>query len=739
MNKLSVNLENCYGIKKLVKTFDYESVAVNVIYAKNGLMKTSLAKVFEKVQNNKKNEIKDAIFGKTPVVTDIQVDENEISSDEIFVIKSFDSSYESESIASLLIDDKLKNDLSEVLKLKDMFLKKLESISGLKVSRISQGKKIYELEPTIIEDFKFTKKSILMNLDYIDIDNLKYDYSEIRYQTIFDSAVLKKIQTDDFQQKINDYILKSNEIYQEYSYLEKGEFTLPKLKEIQKRLKDNRFYTKDNKLLLEGYEQPMYAEDVNKEIKKIEKVLKDTKEFNEIEKQFSDTKGMALKDLIESNPDIIDELKTDNIEQLKKKLWLSYLNYYRNDFLNLKTKYKEFKNKIDNVDKDETHWKKAIDIFNNRFKLPFTMEIENLESSIIGESIPKVGFYFYDNDSKASKPIKFNRDELESTDTLSQGEKRGLYLLNIIFDIEKRKVENKKTLYVIDDIADSFDYKNKYAIIEYLNDISKQENFYLLILSHNFDFYRSITSRLDLSRKHKLHAENKGSEISVEEEFYQKQPVKLWKIMLKKGNKYDRYFSSIEANKHILALIPFIRNIIDYSIDKKVNQYTGIETDFEFLTELLHQKKNTKIINFGHLKSIFDEYIGNNDFDSSIGDKDIVYNNLLCIAEKNISYDDIKLENKIILLMAIRLLAEEYMITKINDSSITSEIKGNQTRKLYEKIKELNIIEEKKMKLLESVNIMTPENIHINSFMYEPIIDMDIIELKDLYSKIIKL
>jgi len=31
---------------------------------------------------------------------------------------------------------------------------------------------------------------------------------------------------------------------------------------------------------------------------------------------------------------------------------------------------------------------------------------------------------------------------------------------------------------------------------------------------------------------------------------------------------------------------------------------------------------------------------------------------------------------------------------------------------------------------------MTPENIHLNSFMYEPILDMDIVELKNLYEKV---
>jgi hypothetical protein len=31
---------------------------------------------------------------------------------------------------------------------------------------------------------------------------------------------------------------------------------------------------------------------------------------------------------------------------------------------------------------------------------------------------------------------------------------------------------------------------------------------------------------------------------------------------------------------------------------------------------------------------------------------------------------------------------------------------------------------------------MTPENIHVNSFMYEPIIDMSDVALRELYSQV---
>src|SRR5690606_39236363 len=140
-----------------------------------------------------------------------------------------------------------------------------------------------------------------------------------------------------------------------------------------------------------------------------------------------------------------------------------------------------------------------------------------------------------DKESKDEDWVKLNRDELDLKDTLSQGEKRSLYLLNIIFDIQKRIKENWKTLFIIDDIADSFDYKNKYAIIEYLNDISKIQGFYLIILSHNFDFYRTVCSRLNLDRENRYHAIRENNNIVLHKEHYQDNPFVTWKKNLSSG------------------------------------------------------------------------------------------------------------------------------------------------------------------------------------------------------------
>lgn len=56
-----------------------------------------------------------------------------------------------------------------------------------------------------------------------------------------------------------------------------------------------------------------------------------------------------------------------------------------------------------------------------------------------------------------------------------------------------------------------------------------------------------------------------------------------------------------------------------------------------------------------------------------------------------------------------------------------------QTPKLIDEYKKLYPLNEKETDLLEQINMMTVENIHINSFMYEPIIDMSDNHLKDIY------
>ncbi|EGD07377.1 hypothetical protein [Xanthomonas vesicatoria] len=96
----------------------------------------------------------------------------------------------------------------------------------------------------------------------------------------------------------------------------------------------------------------------------------------------------------------------------------------------------------------------------------------------------------------------------------------------------------------------------------------------------------------------------------------------------------------------------------------------------------------------------------------------------------------IELEGKIVLSIAIRLLAERHMIRTINNAVFIEAVKKNQTIKLLQEYKRLGLGRLEDVSVLEQVNLMTPENIHLNSFMYEPILDLGIAHLKALYAEV---
>ena len=730
MNKLNIELTNCFGIDSLKHEFDFGKGNTFSIYARNGLMKTSFAKTFQLIQQGKKENISDAIFGE-PGSAIVQIDGQDIEKKQVFVVKSYESSYESD-ISSLLIKGDIQTQLKYVFKVRTKLLKALEKDSGLKIKRTSLGKTVYELEPTIVKDFDFNEKDILSNLMELASYEPEIECSDIPYSVIFDDTVLKKIKDTKFQEGIRDFITSSDEIYSSFEYLEKGNLTLPKLKDLKKSLVKDAFFVKQNKVILSGQDAITNSEALEQHISNIETKIQQTPAYKAIENLLNDSKGIVLKDIIETNPEIIGFLALDKLQTLKKCLWGSYIRHNSILFEELCDKYNDFSEAIDALEIDDTPWKKALDIFNQRFTVPFMMNVVNLKGAIIGESVPQVEFSFKKGDTVKT----IDRSKLEKLDTLSQGEKRALYLLNIIFDIEQIKNTGEETLLVIDDIADSFDYKNKYAIIEYLYELAQVSNIYMLILTHNFDFYRTVASRLSVNRSNRLIADYSNDVLKLEVEYYQDKPFKNWKNNPKE--------------KDIFALLPFVRNLIEYGVDQNIS-HTG--EDFLFLTSLLHEKQDSRRITFGDIEPLYKHYAGVTQFDASVGTDVVVLSKLYSVCD-DITTSDTKLENKIVLSIGIRHKAEEYIIQQIHNYTgqlswrkNKQNYRGtnvefmnfvqnnrNQTRELFNGYKQFGDAD--KIKILNEVNIMTPEHIHVNSFMYEPILDMDIVELHRLYHTI---
>jgi hypothetical protein len=191
------------------------------------------------------------------------------------------------------------------------------------------------------------------------------------------------------------------------------------------------------------------------------------------------------------------------------------------------------------------------------------------------------------------------------------------------------------------------------------------------------------------------------------------------------------YFKQHIANQRIfISIIPFLRNLIEYIEDKTSNRYIK-------LTSCLHIKADTNTIVCSDIQNLihtqFPTTANQNITFGAKPIKELIYETADIIEQEN-PINEILLENKITLSIAIRLKAEEYMLSKIPNAG-NLVIKSNQTSALLNEFKKTNL-DKSTISILDKVNLMTPENIHINAFMYEPLIDISVFHLINLYKSL---
>ncbi|UOG58796.1 hypothetical protein [Leptospira noguchii] len=720
MKKLSVELENCYGIKKLNYTFNFEIKNVNAIYSPNGVMKTSFARTFGDVSKNV--ESKDIIFPEENTTRKI-TDESgtELNPESIFVIEPYNADYRSSKVSMLLVNLILKEEYEKInIRLEQ---KKLELIQSLKLlTGLKNG-----IEERISKVFTKAEDQFYAAISRVKgevLDEREPFFQNIEYAKIFTDKTAKLLQTTELRTKLKEYILKYDELLSNSKFFKSGVFNHTNASTIAKNLKDNGFFRANHSVnfISKSERQEIHNEEQLVEIidKEKQEILNNSdliRIFNEIDKLISVNDEVRkfreyLQEHVEILPALID------IDAFEDKLWISYFKSSKEIFRSLTEEYETGKNKIEEIIEqarnEATSWSEVIDIFNQRFSVPFKLSVGNQDDVILKATAPIVQFEF--QGSKISRTVT----ESDLMAVLSIGERRALYLLNIIFEVEARKRSKVKTIFVIDDIADSFDYKNKYAIVEYLKDISRNDFFYQIILSHNYDFFRTVSSRLDMKRENKLNSEKEETGIRIKPEHYQNNPFKHWKNNLHNDNSM------------LISSIPLVRNIAEYSGDDEV---------YSVLTSLLHYKEETEKLTIKNLEEIYKNILKDKTSLKLENPEGKVIDLIFVVANETLGKpnDELNLESKIVLSIAIRMKAEMYMVSKIDNVVFWKNITSNQANELLEKYKEKFSSEYDIIQILEQVNLMTPENIHLNSFMYEPILDMSNHHLKTLYKNVLGL
>ena len=742
---LSGHFENCYGIKEfdMGAGIDFSRSNKALIYAPNGVMKTSFTKVFEDLSKGLPS--RDRIFPTYTTAYSITYYAGNYtftssnprsvpSCEAIYVVNSFAENFEftKETVSTLLADETTRNEYNVLMAQFMEQIKVLETAlsekSGLTKPRIKES---------LIADLQLPKTAdwpdIINALHAIlQVEEIVEYLGEIKYVVIFSDKAVKEYAKPEFRNYIQQYIDRLGELLQNSELLTTS-FTDRSAESLTKSFSTNNLFSANHKLVLrdgtEIHSLSEWKQAVNAQIQRMYADETLQAAFEKLKKNLTANNDVdAARQVIITYQQIIPLLF--DIPNTKKRVWSAYCSQLERPFEQYYSEITALTEQVralyERAAAQSARWQQVVEEFNRRFRVPFTVKINNKSNFILKDEAPNLSFIYKRGNGTNEERMDLTKDAL--LPSLSMGEKRAMYLLYILFDLERIRVQasaGQKHLIITDDIADSFDYKNKYAIIEYLADLSSNSGIDLLMLTHNFDFFRTVKSRLGVIRSNCYVAQkNDTGRIQMSIFRYQKDFFKQVVIAGIKG------VDSNQQKRMLIASIPFYRNLAEYS---------GEDNDYLKLTCFLHYKAtpiDTASVTLADLWAIVSRYINGA---TTVYGADSYYDTVQLFAtESLIDPDDISLENKLIVSIAARLQAEKYLKQVIiAHEGHCPDSESNQMREWYEKAKPYLSSEEKA--IFDEINLITPEAIHLNAFMYEPLIDVSIWALTDLYSKTVHL
>ena len=733
LKKLKIDLTNCYGIAELSHEFDLLPIlkkggkAVTrayAIYAPNGLMKTSFAKTFTQLVLAK--PAKEERFGRQASAV-VSWDDVAIQPEQVYVLRAeVDLQLKTDAVSSLLVNQQQKAEYEALLDLingaQSNLVAELQKASGLKKD---------EIVKTLCADFGansnlFPAVQAAMETALVD------DFSVFIYNDFFNDKALTVLHNENFHAQAQEFSSRYNSLFEQAGTIyQKGTFNPIKAKETFNALDKQGYFKPGHRVHLAGEDKSRDMTEFQEKLEQVNKQINDDKQLRDIQDSIAkNVQTRAIAEFIESQPASAIEFLFDNVQsskqqQFKQNLWAFYVqnSMHAASYLDV---FSANKAKLELIEQqaaqESPDWIAAIQLFNQRFlDMPFKLDISNHADAVLGKDAARLICKFANDQDNTSKT--YHVSDIEQAQ-LSQGEKRAFYLLNFIFEVERRKRSQQPTLFIVDDPADSFDYKNKHAIVQYLTDLNEVEHFAQIVLTHNFDFYRSLATYVNRTRCLMANRTSSGIQL-VQADGINNIFTKKWKVALSKHNP--------TSNEVILcATIPFTRNIIEYTCSDQDSNYLK-------LTSLLHWKSDTEQITAKDYWSIYSATFANTQpYNSTQPMVELIFE-LADTLSGHEFLDSLNLENKVLLSMAIRLKAEKYMTQAIrvhkDEPTYWFETHSNQYAGLIKYYKELHPASAE-LPSLEKVSVTVSSNIHLNSFMYEPILDLTMEHLVGLYAEI---
>lgn len=190
MKKLQIDLNYCYGIKNLKYEFDFNGGKNYLLYAPNGMMKTSFTKTFSALSHNKKPC--DEAFNRPTSYTINDETNNPIVADDIFVINSYEDEYFSPNSAKLMVKKDLKKSYDDIMEKIQLSQHSLEEAlkEYFNSNDVDFTKEITSLYGKSSIDFLETILNNAEN-DLFKQNEIHLNFKEISYTVLFDENIKK--------------------------------------------------------------------------------------------------------------------------------------------------------------------------------------------------------------------------------------------------------------------------------------------------------------------------------------------------------------------------------------------------------------------------------------------------------------------------------------------------------------------------------------------------------------------
>lgn len=712
--KLRIEINKCHGINSINETLNFNDKPV-IIHAPNGTFKTSFCKTLvEWINGIDSYDVVTGVIGSRTV----EINGKVAKPDEFEVFTDFSHSQPLSNSKGILLNHSLRTAY-------DTALSTYESLRDGLLNAVSKKYKISKIDMVICRVFNANDVDVALKKIYFKLSRKKkLKVFAGNYSDYFSDTIRKNVSKDSSKQIIEKYQKIYNKTLKE-AFIKEGVFDFYNLINVSESLSENNYFDAGNIIVLNGEKPITTTKELNSFIDSIKNGISKDSELQQafigLETDFS-KKGMnKVAENIKSDPSMA--LLYKNYSSFEESYLLDKFNSFKSDLIDLNKQYKISRKTIKKIKceakKDDEIWQDVIDTFDNRFRMPFKIVIADTPSAVLGIDDVAYTYKYRVN----GNTYDVNESVLIS-DVLSEGESRVFSLLNTIFRIKELEKNGKHKILVFDDVADAFDYSNKHAIIEYLREISLKPLFDVLVLTHNFDFYRHFGNRVSGRGSCKFASSDGYGNITFSDGEYLK-------------NLYTNYLrqKAMAPNSlnHAIAIVPFAR-----AAEEIINpNYKTDDIIYDLLTGILHYRPNSgaRITGNSYAKKV--GKLLNIQLTSLIGNKTrlykIIYYQAMQIAASTTI--DQKIEEKIVLSMAMRIFGEKFMIYHLRKTGVITNsfcLNNVQFGQLLDLFRG-NSGNKHAIDTLDLISIFTPIEIHVNGFAYEPLIDYSIVRLRKLF------